>query len=67
MTKQGDEALGCEVFLDDNENLPSTGVNRIPKQSFEKSNEFKKFATVKDFEDWKSKLMDYYIVTCIDK
>ena len=52
------EAVGDEVFHDTHENVPTTGVNRIPKQNFKKPNELEENATLKDFEEWKSKLMD---------
>ena len=47
-------------------NLPTSGVNRIPKQNFKKPNELEEQATLKDFEEWKSKLLDYYTLTGID-
>ena len=45
----------------------NTGVNRIPKQNFKKPNKLEEHATLKDFEDWKGKLNDYYTLTGIDK
>ena len=48
-------------------NVPATGVSRIPKQNFKKPNELEEQATLKDFDEWKKKLMDYYTLTGIDK
>ena len=42
-------------------------MNRIPKQNFKKPNELEEHATLKDFEEWKCKIMDYYTLTGIDK
>ena len=67
MIKQGDEALVEDVFREDALNVPTTGVNRIPKQNFKKPNELEENATLKDFEEWKKKLMDYYTLTGIDR
>ena len=67
MSSQQEGSVMDDVFRGVNENLPGTGVNRIPKQNFKKPNELEEHATLKDFEEWKCKILDYYTLTGIDK
>ena len=60
---KSEEALEDDVFQEVSGNVPGTGVNRIPKQNFKKPNELEEHATLKDFKEWKCKLMDYYTLT----
>ena len=64
---QNEEALIDDGFQEDAGNVPMTGVSRIPKQNFKKPSELEEQATLKDFDEWKKKLMDYYTLTGIDK
>ena len=66
MTRQGEEIVG-ELLQEDAGNVPTTGVSSIPKQNFKKPNKLEEQATLKDFDEWKKKLMDYYTLTGIDK
>ena len=67
MTKQNEVFLIDDGFQEDAGNVPTTGVSRIPKQNFKKPSELEEQATLKDFDEWKKKLMDYYTLTGIDK
>ena len=66
MIRQGEELVG-DVLQEDAGNVPTTGVSRIPKHNFKKPNKLEEQATLKDFDEWKKKLIDYYKPTGIDK